>query len=89
MVLIGIGQGTYFNGLYQGVEWNDIEMGLIKSLAFGLVIIWICAAKGYLLHRRRVGVFGAEGVSHVTTDAVVFSSVTILFTDYLIGSIML
>ncbi len=89
VVQIGIGQGTYFNGLYHGVEWNDIEMGLIKSLAFGLVIIWICAAKGYLLHRQRVGVFGAEGVSRVTTDAVVFSSVTILFTDYLIGSIML
>jgi len=89
VVLIGIGQGTYFNGLHNGVEWNDIEMGFIKSLAFGLVIIWICTAKGYLLHLRRTGVFGAEGVSHVTTDAVVFSSVAILLTDYLIGSIML
>ena len=89
VVLLGVGKGTYIQGLSAGIEWNDVEMGLVKSLAFGLVIVWVCAAKGYWLHKQRIEVFGAEGVSQVTTDAVVFASITILFADYIVGSIML
>lgn len=89
VVLLGVGKGTYIQGLSSGIEWNDVAMGLVKSLAFGLVIVWVCAAKGYWLHKQRTGVFGAEGVSRVTTNAVVFSSITILFVDYIVGSIML
>ena len=89
VILLEVGQGTYMQGLFNGIEWNDIAMGLVKSFVFAWIIIWICAAKGYFLHRERTGVFGAEGVSRVTTNAVVFSSVSILFADYLIGAIML
>ena len=89
VVLLGVGQGTYIQGLYSGIEWNDVMMGIVKSFAFAWIIIWICAAKGFFLHKQRVGVFGAEGVSRMTTNAVVFSSICILFTDYIIGAIML
>jgi phospholipid/cholesterol/gamma-HCH transport system permease protein len=54
-----------------------------------LLIIWIGASKGYFLHLERTGGFGAEGVSRVTTDAVVLSSVAILVWDYLLSAIML
>ncbi|MCK5479187.1 MAG: ABC transporter permease [Methylococcales bacterium] len=89
VVLLEVGQGTYIHGLYSGIEWNDVAMSLIKSFAFGWIIIWVCAAKGFFLHRQPKPVFGAEGVSQVTTNAVVFSSISILFADYVIGALML
>jgi phospholipid/cholesterol/gamma-HCH transport system permease protein len=87
--LLGVNSGTYFQGMYASVEWTDLKMGLVKSLVFGLLIIWIAAAKGFYLHLERGGGFGAEGVSRTTTDAVVLSSVSILVWDYLISAIML
>lgn len=87
--LFGVSPGAYFQGMYASVVWADVEMGLIKSLVFGLLLIWIAAAKGYYLHLERSGGFGAEGVSRTTTDAVVLSSVLVLVWDYLITSFMM
>ncbi len=87
--LLGVNEGTYFQGMYASVVWQDIEMGLVKSLVFGLLIIWISAAKGYYLQFERNGGFGAEGVSRTTTSAVVTASVTVLVWDYLISAILL
>jgi len=89
VALLGVNEGTYFQAMYASVEWKDIEMGIVKSLVFGLLIVWIAAAKGYFLHLERSGGFGAEGVSKTTTDAVVLSSVAVLVWDYLISAIML
>ncbi|NOY63546.1 MAG: ABC transporter permease [Gammaproteobacteria bacterium] len=89
VVLLDINQGAYFQGMYESVAWHDIEMGIIKSFVFALLIVWIATVKGFYLHLERSGGFGAEGVSRVTTDAVVLSSVSILVWDYLIGAIML
>ena len=89
VVIFGVSAGAYFQGMAETVLWNDVAMGLVKSLAFGVVIVWITAAKGYYLHLERNGAFGAEGVSRITTNAVVLSSIAILFTDYLVSSVML
>ena len=89
VVLLDVSEGAYFQGMYRSVEWVDIRLCLIKSLIFGLLVVWITAFKGFYLHLSRTGVFGAEGVSRVTTDAVVFASVSILIWDYLIGSFIL
>jgi len=85
VVMYGVSEGAYFQGMYESVLWKDVEMGIIKSFIFSLLIVWICSAKGYFLHLNREGAFGAEGVSRTTTDAVVLSSVVILGSDYLIG----
>lgn len=87
--LLGVNSGTYFQGMYDAVEWADVEMGLVKSVVFGLLVVWLCAAKGYYLHLERSGGFGAEGVSRTTTSAVVLSSVAVLVWDYLISSILI
>ena len=92
--LVGVGlfdvnEGSFFHGMYASVGWQDIHMGIIKSLVFGLLIIWIAAAKGFFLHHERSGGFGAEGVSRTTTNAVVLCSVTVLVWDYLITAILL
>jgi phospholipid/cholesterol/gamma-HCH transport system permease protein len=89
VVLLGVPKGAYFQGMYSSVEWADIRLCLVKSIIFGLIVVWVTTYKGYYLHLNRTGVFGAEGVSRVTTDAVVFASVSILVWDYLIGSIIL
>jgi phospholipid/cholesterol/gamma-HCH transport system permease protein len=87
--LLGVGKGTYFSSMYEDVEFNDIYMGIVKALCFGLIIIWISASRGYFVHLSRGGGFGAEGVSRVTTNAVVMSSVCILLFDYLLTSVLL
>ena len=86
VILFGVAEGSYFRGMYDTVTWSDLAMGFTKSIAFGGLITWICCAKGFLLHLERRGAFGAEGVSRVTTDAVVLSSIALLFTDYLISA---
>ena len=87
--LFGVNEGAFFHGMYSAVEWQDIHMGIVKSLVFGLLIIWISTSKGFFLHHERSGGFGAEGVSRTTTNAVVLSSVTILVWDYLLTAILL
>lgn len=89
VILLGIGKGVYFQAMYDSVVWKDIWMGIIKSFVFGLIIVWVAAAKGFYLHLERTGGFGAVGVSRQTTSAVVYASVTVLVVDYLITSFML
>jgi len=87
--MMGLNEGTYFYTMYKDVEFSDVNMGFIKSLCFGLLVVWICSAKGYFVHMERRGGFGAEGVSRATTSAVVISSVAVLVFDYIITSLML
>ena len=89
VVLFGVNEGSYFQSMYNSVVWADVEMGLIKSFVFGLIIVWVATSKGYFLHLDRSGAFGAEGVSRITTNAVVLSSVAILGGDYIISAILL
>jgi phospholipid/cholesterol/gamma-HCH transport system permease protein len=89
VVAFGLSQGDYFESMYAGVEWNDVAMGFYKSILFGLVVTWLTAAKGFYLHLERGGAYGAEGVSRVTTSAVVLAAIAVLFGDYVIGAIML
>lgn len=89
VVFLDVPEGAYFQGMYDSVSMEDIRISGLKGLFFGLIIVWITTFKGYFLHLERGGVFGAEGVSRITTDAVVLSSVSILIVDYIIGSFML
>ncbi len=87
--VFGVPEGAFMNSMYDGVVWDDVEMGLVKSILFGLLIVWICTAKGFYLHRDRQGAHGAEGVSRISTNAVVMASLSILFADYILSAIMM
>jgi phospholipid/cholesterol/gamma-HCH transport system permease protein len=87
--LLGGNEGAFFSSMQSDVEFIDVYMGFVKSVCFGLLIVWLCAAKGYYVHLERKGGFGAEGVSNVTTSAVVLTSVSILVVDYFITSILI
>jgi len=77
--------GAYLANMADGVLSGDILMSLWKSLAFGLLIGWLCLGKGYLSH----GQDGVEGVSRTTTDAVVIASLAVLFIDYALTALLL
>jgi len=87
--LLGLSPGAYFDSMQRSIVFKDITMGLIKSIFFGLQIVWICSFTGYTVELRRRPVFGAEGVSRATTTAVVLSSVFILAWDYLLTAVLL
>ena len=89
VVGFGVSSGAYLEGMAESVLFTDVLMGLVKSLVFGLLIVWISCAKGFFLHREKQAAFGAEGVSRVTTSAVVLASIAVLFCDYLISAVML
>ncbi len=88
VVLFGLSPGAYFQGMADTVLLQDLRMCTVKTLTFSLLIIWIATGKGYFLHLVE-GAYGSEGVSHVTTLAVVHSSIAVLCADYLVSAIML
>jgi phospholipid/cholesterol/gamma-HCH transport system permease protein len=84
-----VSQGAYFQSMADTVLLNDLAMGVSKSLVFSVLIVWICTGKGFLMHLNKGMVFGAEGVSRATTDAVVAASISVLFADYIVSALML
>jgi phospholipid/cholesterol/gamma-HCH transport system permease protein len=88
VMMFGIAEGSYMNGMIDAVQWVDVRLGLVKSIIFGLLVTLICCAQGYYMHLTKAGSQGAEGVSFVTTNAVVLSSISILFSDFLIGALL-
>ena len=81
--LLGISPGTYFSMMENVVELKDITDGLIKSLCFGIIVIWVSCYQGYYTRH------GAEGVSRATTTAVVLSSTFVLVWDYFLDTLMI
>jgi len=80
--LLGITAGSYFGGMTDYTDMQEVLIGLYKSICFGGIIAWVCCYKGYYAG------FGAEGVSKATTQAVVLSSVLILICDYVLTSLL-
>jgi phospholipid/cholesterol/gamma-HCH transport system permease protein len=80
--LLGLSAGTYFGEMQTFVDRADIMVGFWKSLAFGILVPWVCTYKGFHCGH------GAAGVARATTQAVVLSSVLILVCDYVLGSLL-
>ncbi len=79
--LLGISSYTFLNGLKLFFHTRDLIGGLVKAVVFGGIIATMGCYHGF----KTQG--GAEGVGKSTTRAVVFSSVLILISDYVIASI--
>lgn len=89
VLLMGVNPGAFYSGMERSVTNHDINLGIIKSFVFALLLVWICTGRGYFVQLIRGAGFGAESVSRVTTQAVVFSSISILIFDYLLTAILL
>ena len=89
VILFDVSAGSYFQNMNDTVLNRDLLMGFIKSIVFGLLIVWISCEKGFNLHLDKNGAYGSEGVSRITTEAVVIASIAILFSDYLLSALIL
>ena len=89
VTLMGVSPGSYIDGMRSSVTNHDIQLGIIKSFAFALIVVWICSGRGYFVREIRGAGFGAESVSSVTTQAVVLSSISVLIFDYLLTAVLL
>jgi len=88
-IAVGIGAGylvgVYLLGIDPTYSWynmlrythsSDVIIGLIKSVIFGGIVALVGCYKGLYCGQ------GAEGVGRATTEAVVYSSITILISNF-------
>jgi len=88
-IVVGIGAGylvgVYLLGIDPAYSWynmlrytssSDLLVGLSKSVVFGGIVAMIGCYKGMSCRE------GAEGVGQATTEAVVYSSIAILITNF-------
>jgi len=80
--LLGINEGAFINKIIKYLDLEDIYNGLVKAAFFGIILSVISCYKGFYTKG------GAEGVGRSTTEAVVFSCLTILISDYVLTSLM-
>ncbi|HVM51342.1 MAG TPA: ABC transporter permease [Candidatus Acidoferrum sp.] len=84
-IVAGYVVGAYFYGIDRVYLWHnmlwytqppEVVVGMIKALIFGGIVAMIGCYKGMCCGE------GAEGVGRATTEAVVYSSITILITNF-------
>jgi phospholipid/cholesterol/gamma-HCH transport system permease protein len=88
-IAVGIGSGylvgVYLLGIDPVYSWynmlrytdeTDVAIGLIKAFIFGGIVALIGCYKGMNCGE------GAQGVGRATTEAVVYSSITILISNF-------
>jgi phospholipid/cholesterol/gamma-HCH transport system permease protein len=81
--LLGVDEGAFWSQMQSAVDVNDdILNGVIKSVAFGVVVTWIAVFEGY------DSVPTSEGVSAATTRTVVHSSLAVLGLDFVLTALM-
>ena len=81
--LLDINSGPFIARMVDMVRLGDVFHGLIKSACFGLILTLIGCYKGFYT------IGGAEGVGKATIQAVVFSSVAILISNYFLTALMI
>jgi phospholipid/cholesterol/gamma-HCH transport system permease protein len=80
--LLGANQTTYLKRTYDFLDLEDIYIGLLKALVFGMIIATIGCYQGFYTRG------GAEGVGRSTTRAVVVASLSILVANYFITALL-
>ena len=82
--MLGVDEGAYWGNMQASVQfYDDVIKGLIKSLAFGLVVTWIAVYQGF------DSIPTSEGISKATTQTVVVASLAVLGLDFVLTAIML
>lgn len=73
----------YWSNVMDRLRFGNIAIGLIKPLAFSLVIAFISCYKGFSTKG------GTRGVGRSTTSSVVLTSITILLVNFLLTKLVL
>ena len=80
--VLGLDEAIFFDKVQQWLNPRDINEGLIKSAAFGLVFSAICTYRGF----NTAG--GAKGVGEATNGGVVHSMVLIIIVNFFMSNII-
>ncbi|NCA69024.1 MAG: lipid asymmetry maintenance ABC transporter permease subunit MlaE [Sphingobacteriia bacterium] len=81
--LLGVDAGAFWSQMQAKVDFqDDILNGVIKSVAFGVVVTWIALFQGYDT------VPTSEGVSRSTTRSVVHAALAVLGLDFVLTALM-
>lgn len=81
--MLGIYEGVYWSQMQAKVDFHeDLVNGIIKSVVFGFVVVWIAVFEGYDC------VPTSEGLGQATTRTVVHGSLAILGLDFILTALM-
>ena len=81
--LLGLDAGAFWSQAVAKVDlYHDLGNGMIKSAAFGFVVVWIAVFEGYDC------VPTSEGLGRATTRTVVDSSLAVLGLDFVLTALM-
>jgi phospholipid/cholesterol/gamma-HCH transport system permease protein len=83
VTVMGVDAGTFWSQMQGAVGIDDINEGIVKSVAFGIACTLLAVYQGY--HAEPT----AEGVGLATTRTVVSSSVLVLIIDYMLTAAFL
>ncbi|NPA72818.1 MAG: lipid asymmetry maintenance ABC transporter permease subunit MlaE [Gammaproteobacteria bacterium] len=80
---LGVDEGAFWSQMHSHVDWHDDVMnGIIKSVAFALLIAVIALYQGFN------AIPTSEGVSGATTRTVVHASLGVLALDFMLTTLM-
>ena len=80
--LLGINATYVWYNMLHYTTTNDMLTGMIKTFIFGAMVAVIACYKGLNCPQ------GAEGVGRATTEAVVYSSITILISNFFLTMLL-
>ncbi|MFA5960404.1 MAG: lipid asymmetry maintenance ABC transporter permease subunit MlaE [Tatlockia sp.] len=81
---LGVDGGSFWSNMQAAVNFRlDIASGIVKSMVFAFVVVWIAVYQGFGC------VATAEGISQATTRTVVFSSLAVLGLDFILTAVMI
>jgi phospholipid/cholesterol/gamma-HCH transport system permease protein len=81
--LLGVDEGAFWSQMQDKISWReDLVNGVIKSLVFGVVCVWIALFQGYDATPT------STGVSQATTRTVVHSALAVLALDFVLTALM-
>ena len=80
---LGVHEGAFWSSMQEGVDFYSLVMkGIIKSIVFGIIVIWVAVFQGYDAQPT------SEGIAAATTRTVVYSSVAVLVLDFFLTLVM-
>jgi phospholipid/cholesterol/gamma-HCH transport system permease protein len=81
---LGVDGGVFWSNMQSSVEFqSDILNGILKSIVFGVAVIWIAVFQGYF------AVPTSAGIASATTRSVVYASLAILGLDFVLTAMMI
>lgn len=78
----GVSAYTFWNSIQTFCGTEDIYIGMIKSVVFGMIVALVGCDRGMTCEA------GAEGVGKATTQSVVYSIIMLFAANYILSSLL-